>query len=87
VFILQGKDASKLAGDWFQLLMVLLEIKIFRQNLWRKPKHTFHLINISPEYCTVYKIMWKKDGRSRQATNDNVTRRMRFAYTLRIGIS
>jgi len=23
VFILQGKDASKLAGNWFQLLMVL----------------------------------------------------------------
>jgi len=23
VFSLQGKDASKLAGNWFQLLMVL----------------------------------------------------------------
>jgi hypothetical protein len=34
---------------------------------------------IFPENSAVYEIMWKKYGRARQATDDNIIRRMRFA--------
>jgi hypothetical protein len=36
-------------------------------------------ITFFPENCAVYEIMWKKYGRGTQATDDNITRRMRFA--------
>ena len=37
----------------------------------------FH--NIVPENRAVYKTMWKKHDRAREATVDNIIRRMRFA--------
>jgi len=33
-----------------------------------------------PKNRAVYEIMWKKQGRDRQATDNNITRRMRFAF-------
>jgi hypothetical protein len=35
-----------------------------------------------PENRTVYEIMWKKYGKARQATDDNIIRRMRFACSV-----
>jgi hypothetical protein len=33
----------------------------------------------TPENLAVYETMWKKHGRARQAIDDNIIRRMRFA--------
>jgi hypothetical protein len=35
--------------------------------------------NFFSENRAVYEIMWKKYGRARQTTDDNIIRRMRFA--------
>ena len=34
----------------------------------------------SPETLAVYEIMWKKYGRGRQTTDENIIRRMRIAF-------
>jgi len=36
--------------------------------------------NFISEYCLFYEIMWKIYGRAGQATNENIIRRMNFAY-------
>jgi hypothetical protein len=41
--------------------------------------HILRPIRVS-ENGAVYEIMWKKYGRARQATNDDVVRNMRFAW-------
>jgi hypothetical protein len=52
---------------------------MFQTNVVDKNKTDFVFIKFSPENRAVYEIMWKKYGTARQATDDNIVRRMRFA--------
>jgi hypothetical protein len=45
----------------------------------RENRNTFHVQQLFPENRAVYEIMWKNYGTAGQATDDNITRRMRFA--------
>jgi hypothetical protein len=42
----------------------------------------FMFKNFFSKNCTVYEIMWKKYGTARQPTDDNIIRRMRFAFCI-----
>jgi len=49
-----------------------------------KPKHAFDEYFFNTENCAVSGIMWKKYGKTRQATDDNIigAGKMRFACRL-----
>jgi hypothetical protein len=49
--------------------------KMFKEN----QKVHFIFNNFSRKAGAFHKIMWQKHGSDRQATDDNITRRMRFA--------
>jgi hypothetical protein len=64
-------DSISLNSSWNE--------KCFRQKLYRN-KNTHSIFNnYFPESRAVCEIMWKKYGRARQATDDNIIRRMRIS--------
>jgi hypothetical protein len=53
---------------------------MFQTKVVKKIETHFMFNNFSSERCAVYRLMWgKKNGRARQATDDNITWRMRIA--------
>ena len=70
--------------SWQDLAEFLLEWEMFQTEVVEKIK-THILYSITPhpppphEYLAVYERVWEKHGRTRQAADDNVIRRLRFA--------
>jgi hypothetical protein len=55
-------------------------MRIVSDEICRENQNTHFMFNtIFPENRAIYEIMWEKYGRARQATDDNMIRRMRFA--------
>ena len=52
--------------------------KYFRQKFERKSKHAFYAQHFFLNRA-VFELMWKKYSRARQATDDSIIWRMRFA--------
>jgi hypothetical protein len=56
---------------------------MFQPKLCRENQKTrFMFNNFFSKNCVFYKIMWKKCVRTRQTTDDNIIRRMRFVYRI-----
>ena len=63
---------------WYYLADFFLEWKIFQTKVVEKIEtHILCSVPFFSEKCAVYEIMWKS---AEHATDDNIIRRMRFAY-------
>jgi len=65
---------------WSHLVHFFSEWEIFQTEVVQKLKtHSLCSRNYFYENRAVYKIIWKKESTVEQATDDNITRRMRIA--------
>jgi hypothetical protein len=63
---------------WYYLAKLLLEWEIFQAQVVQKIKTHILCTVILKKNRALYEIMWKKYGIARQATDDNIIRRMRI---------
>jgi hypothetical protein len=75
---LTGTLHEKPSVHMWYLTELFLEWEMFQTKFVDKI-NTFYVQQLFPQSRSVYEIMWKNYGRARRATDDKITRRMRFA--------
>jgi hypothetical protein len=76
----RGTSHKGCIHTWQYLAEFFLKWRTFQKKMCTENQNIYFVFNnFFPENRAVYEIMWKKYGTARQATDDNIKRRMRFA--------